>query len=218
MRESSFEQMPTNEEEIIPEVGQKLPPETHLEGQESVLIPEQALEEEKGVLRKLERLGGGKMKRIIASLMLGSALVLGAGAFEASAGGKKLQMRTEQEVPEVKKRSYEEKPLSFIRDLYALSIQNPRSGGEAQERIIGYMIKQAQEIGKYVDQLTMEQRRRFLTELLVAVDAFVDEEFGNRNGKVDTFEETEKRKELLESNSYLQKIPYLLNVFKDRPK
>ena len=51
-----------------------------------------ALEEEDGVLRRLVSMGGGKVKKGIATLMLGSALVLGAGAFRGNAevevGGK----------------------------------------------------------------------------------------------------------------------------------
>lgn len=89
----------------MPEVDQELPSETQLEGKESTLVPERALEEEKGLLQKLERLGGGKMKRVIASLMLGSALVFGVGAFEANAGER---TKTQQWVEDVGTKSMQD--------------------------------------------------------------------------------------------------------------
>lgn len=104
----------------MPDVGQKLPTETQLEGQGDVLVPEQAPEEEKGVLQKFERLGGGKMKRVIASLMLGSALVFSAGAFEAHAAEKKQGMGVEQ----VEK---EKNILRVLEDIYNMkpNVENP---------------------------------------------------------------------------------------------
>ena len=60
---------------------------------EKMFDSRKVLEEEDGVLRRLASLGGGKVKKGIATLMLGSALVLGAGAFRGNAeaeviGGK----------------------------------------------------------------------------------------------------------------------------------
>lgn len=69
----------------LPVSEEQAAPETQTETQEGILVPAQALEAEKGILQKFEKTGGSKMKRVIASLLLGSALVFGAGAFEASA-------------------------------------------------------------------------------------------------------------------------------------
>ena len=80
------------------ETGQKLSPETQAESYENVLVTEQALEEEKGVFRKLEQMGGGKMKRVIASLMLGSALVFGAGTVEAQSFPNAKKMTVEDQL------------------------------------------------------------------------------------------------------------------------
>lgn len=78
------------EEEAVTDAEKAGLPETQPEGRENILLPEQALEEERRALRKFEQAGGGKMKRVIASLLLGSALVLGAGGFhEASAGERR---------------------------------------------------------------------------------------------------------------------------------
>lgn len=52
---------------------------------EKVLDTKEALEEEDGVLRRLANWGEGKVKKGVATLMLGSALVFGAGAFHSSA-------------------------------------------------------------------------------------------------------------------------------------
>lgn len=73
-----------------------LNPEQALTQERGVLVPEQALEEEKRVLLRLDQMGGGKMKRIIAGMMLGSALVFGAGAFEANAEEQKQNTKVEQ--------------------------------------------------------------------------------------------------------------------------
>lgn len=79
---NSFEgaRMATNKE-------QESPLKTHMEEQEGVLIPEQALEEEKGLLRNSEQPRGGTMRgRVMTALLLGSMLVFGAGTSDQASG------------------------------------------------------------------------------------------------------------------------------------
>lgn len=85
------------------------------------LKPQEALDEEEGVLRRLASSGGGKVKKGIGLLMLGSALVLGAGSFynsaEAQAAGsgtmevKGTSMQAKELVDSLTKRAQDEKSI-----------------------------------------------------------------------------------------------------------
>jgi len=79
-------------EEILPdssstEKGATISPDTLDDGEskEKMLDADKALDEEEGALRHFANLGGGKVKKGIATLMLGSALLLGMGSFRANA-------------------------------------------------------------------------------------------------------------------------------------
>lgn len=61
------------------------PEESGREESEKMLDTHKALAEEDGVLRRLANWGEGKVKKGVATLMLGSALVFSAGAFHSSA-------------------------------------------------------------------------------------------------------------------------------------
>ena len=204
----------------MPEAGQELPPETQLEGQESVLVPEQALEEEKGLLQKLERLGGGKMKRVIASLMLCSALVFGAGAFEAHAAEKKQSAGVEQIE---KEKSREQIAINLLERLSAMP-DNPRFTNPAQQYL---MKKEAARTliqfytlqrklgfpeGNISGHVSPQDIKEALDELNVASGLFADKKFGNKDGKADP-EEFNKMLQTIKGNPGLETLMEMMRQF-----
>lgn len=194
--------------------------ETQLETGESVLIPEQALEEEKGLLQKLEKMGGDKMKRVIASLMLGSALVFSAGAFDAHAAEKKQDTKVEQ-VEKEKRR--EQVAITLLERLSTLP-DNPKFTNPVQQ----YLMKQegARALiqfyalqrklgfpeGDISGHVSPQDIKEALNELNVASGLFADKKFGNNDGKVDP-EEFDKMLKAIKDNPGLEAFMEMMRQF-----
>lgn len=208
MKMSPFEGIPTK------------PPETRLEGQESALIPERALDDERGVLRKFEQWGGGKMKRAVAGLMLGSALVFGAGAFETNAAEKKQGAGVEQVE---KERSREQVAIDLLERLSTLP-DNPKFTNPAQQYL---MKKEAARTliqfyalqrklgfpeGNISGHVSPQDIKEALDELNVASGLFADKKFGNKDGKVDP-EEFNKMMQTIKDNPGLESFMEMMRQF-----
>jgi len=217
----SFEDVATTKEEVAPEMRQDVGAETKLEEQDGPLIPAEALEEEKGLLQKLEQLGGGKVKRVIASLVLGSALVFGAGTFEASAAGKETKGAGVEQVE--KEKSREQIAVGLLERLSSLP-DNPRFTDPVQQYL---MKKQAARTmiqfyalqrklgfpeGNISGHVSPQDIKEALDELNAASGLFADKKFGNNDGKADP-EEFNKMLQTIKDNPGLESFMEMIRQF-----
>ena len=94
------------------------------ETEKKQFVPDELMNDERGVLQHLENMGGGRMKKAIATLMLGSSLLLSGGQFAKSeAAGPQPGTKTEGQ----QKNIYAEQ-AGIILERMKFVVEVPRQG------------------------------------------------------------------------------------------
>lgn len=224
MKESSFDkQRSISDGETMSKIGQELLPETREENHEGVLVPEMALKEEQGVFCKFEQTGGGKMKQVIASLMLISALVFDSGMSKAYAADVK--QGTEFKQVE-KKETREEIAMNLLETLSELPDNPKYSNNKTQQyslkrevaRAIIYFYALRRKLGFPEGQISgyvsPQDAKDALDELHGIFDLFLDKKYGNKDGKVD-YNEVDGMRKIIEGNVGLSVFVHMVRQYSD---